>query len=129
VTTALPAGFDALEPFAAYWAAETLSERDTRRLDSTEAERVAFYTAARDLAPAALDYLDSKSFADYEEADHRLLDLMLSLIHATLAIEIERDEEHVHARGARLMPIVHERADPRALFGARGTAPVSAPGR
>lgn len=112
---ALPPGFIALEPFVAAWAAESLSERDARRLDSSEAERLAFYNAAKDLAPSALDYLDSKAFADYGEADHRLLDLMLSLIHATLAIEIERDEEHVHARGARLMPIVRERADPRSL--------------
>jgi hypothetical protein len=116
--TTLPAGFAALEPFVAYWAAESLSERDTRRLDSSEAERLAFYDAAKDLAPSALDYLDSKTFGDYDDADHRLLDLMLGLIHATLAVEIERNEEHIHARGARRMPIVRERADPRSLVAA-----------
>ena len=113
----LPPAFAKLEPFVAYWAAESLSERDTRRLDSTEAQRRTFYDAAKEVAPAAIAYLDSKPFTDYDAADHRLLDLMLGLVHATLAVEIERDEEHTHARGARLMPIVKERADPRTLCG------------
>lgn len=112
---ALPPGFAALEPFVAWWAAPSLSERDTRRLDSTEAQRLAFYDAAKELAPAALEYLDSRPFTAYDEADHRLLDLVLGLIHATLAVEIEKGEEHIHARGARRMPIVRERADPRIL--------------
>lgn len=118
--TTLPVGFTALEPFVAYWAAPSLSERDTRRLDSTEEQRLEFYNAAKDLAPAALEHLDTKAFADYDEADHRLLDLMLGLVHTTLAVEIERGEEHIHARGARQMPIVRERADARTL--ARATA-------
>ena len=90
--TTLPQGFAALEPFVAYWAAPSLAERDTRRLDSTEAQRLAFYEAARDIAPAAFDYLNAKAFAAYDEADHRLLDLMLALIHVALAVEIERGE-------------------------------------
>lgn len=116
--TTLPQGFAALEPFVAYWAAPSLAERDTRRLDSTEAQRLAFYEAARDIAPAAFDYLNAKAFAAYDEADHRLLDLMLALIHVALAVEIERGEEHIHARGARLMPIVRERKAPRELIAA-----------
>lgn len=109
----LPNAFAALEPFVAYWAAPTMSERDTRRLESSEDQRFAFYEAARDIAPAALDYLDARPFSEYAEADHRLLDLMLALIHASLAVEVERGEEHIHARGAWQMPIVRERADPR----------------
>lgn len=118
----LPAGFETLEPHAAYWAAPTLSERDTRRLDSTDAQRRAFYDAACAIAPRALEYLDARTFAEYDEADHRLLDLMLALIHVTLAVEIERDEEDVHARGARQMPIVRERADARTLARAAASA-------
>lgn len=117
--TLLPQGFAALEPFVAFWAAPTLSGRDARRLESTEAQRQAFYAAARGIAPAALAYLDARPFAAYDEADHRLLDLMLALIHVSLAVEIERNEEHIHARGARLMPIVRERASPRELAAGR----------
>ena len=114
----LPRDFAALEPFAAYWSVASLSGRDTRRLDSSEGQRAAFYNAARDIAPVAIEYLDSKPFAQYDDADHRLLDLMLALIHVALAVEVERDEEHIHARGARLMPIVRERTAPRALTAA-----------
>jgi hypothetical protein len=119
----LPAPFAALEPFVAYWAADTLSARDTRRLESSEAQRLEFYNAARDIAPEALEYLNARSFAAYDEADHRLLDLMLGLIHVALAVEIERGEEHVHARGAWRMPIVRERADARTLA-RKATAPT-----
>ena len=113
----LPAGFAALEPFAAYWAADSLSQRDTRRLDSTEEQRQSFYTVGKDLAPEAMDYLDGKGFADYDEADHRLMDLMLALVHVTIAVEVQREDEPIHARGGRRMPIVRERASPRHLAG------------
>lgn len=113
--TTLPAGFAGLEAFVDYWAADTMSGRDARRLDSTPAQRLAFYNAAKDLAAPALDYLDSKGFAEYGEADHRLLDLVLAMIHVGLAVEVEREEEEIHARGARMMPIVRERADARTI--------------
>lgn len=112
----LPEGFAPLEPFVGYWAAESLSERDSRRLDSTEEQRMAFYAVGKDIAPAAMDYLDSRSFADYADADHRLMDLMLALIHVALAVEVQRDGELTHARGARRMPIVRERANPSHLY-------------
>ncbi len=109
----LPDGFAALEPFAEFWAAESLSERDNRRLDSSEEQRKAFYDAATETAAGAMDYLDSKSFAEFDEADHRLMDLMLALVHVTIAVEVQREDEPIHARGARRMPIVRERASPR----------------
>jgi len=112
----LPERFAALEPFAKYWAAASLSERDNRRLNSTVDQRKAFYDAAGDMAAEAMDYLDSKSFADYSEADHRLMDLMLALVHVTIAVEVQHEDEPIHARGARRMPIVRERANPRDIY-------------
>ena len=117
----LPAQFAALEPFADYWAAPSLSLRDTRRLESSEEQRLAFYQAVKGLAPAMLEHLEEKPLDAYEEADHRLMDLLLSLIHLSLAVEVEGKEEHLHARGAWKMPIVRERADARTL-GSRGVA-------
>ena len=111
----LPAQFASLEPHAEYWAAPSLSLRDTRRLESSEEQRLAFYQAVKDLAPAMLEHLEGKPFAAYDEADHRLMDLMLSLIHLSLAVEVEGKEEHLHARGAWKMPIVRERAGPPPL--------------
>lgn len=111
----LPAQFAALEPFAEYWAVPSLSLRDTRRLESSPEQRLAFYSAVKDLAPAMLAYLDGKSFSTYDEADHRLMDMMSSLIHLSLAVEVEGNEEHLHAEGAWKMPIVRERSGARAL--------------
>lgn len=111
----LPPQFAALEPFADYWAAPSLCLRDRRRLESSEEQRTAYYNAVRDLAPAMLQYLEAKPFSAYDEADQRLMDLMLSLIHLSLAVEVEGKEEHLHAQGAWKMPIVRERLDARTL--------------
>ncbi len=111
----LPAQFAALEPHAEYWAAPSLSLRDTRRLESSPQQRMAFYNAVKDIAPAMLEYLDGKPFNTYDEADHRLMDLVSSLIHLSLAVEVEGNEEHLHAEGAWKMPIVRERASSRVL--------------
>ena len=108
----LPDGFAALEPFAAFWAADTLSGRDTCRLESSEEQRLAFYGAAGELAGRAWDYLDGKPLADYRPEDRRLLHLMLSLVHVALAVEVQRDGEAEHARGARRMPITRCHSDP-----------------
>lgn len=109
--TLLPPAFAALEKFADFWAAETLSGRDQRRLDSSPAERADFYEAARDLIPGAMDYLDTKSLDQFDDRDERLMNMMLSLIHVALAIEVQRGEEHIHAAGARNMPITRGHSD------------------
>ena len=113
----LPARFSALEEFVAYWAADTLSARDTRRLDSSEAQCLAFYRAAAPSTTEAFAHLDAKPFAKFEAADWRLHWLMLSLVHVTLAVEVQRDGEPIHARGARRMPIVWEHASQPELAG------------
>jgi hypothetical protein len=110
----LPHGFEALEPFAGYWAAATLSDRDTRRLDSTELQRSSFYDCAKDLVAPAMDYLDSRPLADQDPKDQRLMNLMLGLVHVALAVEAQRDGEPEHAIGGRQVPITRGHADPRA---------------
>lgn len=108
----LPAGFAALEPFVDQWAVPSLGGRDRARLASTPDQRRAFYDAAGALAPAAFARLDSLSLDRLELPERRLLDLMLSLAHVALAVELQGDEEPLHARGAAMMPIVHGHADP-----------------
>lgn len=107
----LPAGFERLQCFVARWAAPTLAGRDEARLASTPAERRAFYDAAGALAPAALDLLGSKPPAGLAPGERILMDLMLALVHVTLAVELQGEDEHIHARGARMMPITRGHAD------------------
>ncbi|MBU6267285.1 MAG: hypothetical protein KGN34_07080 [Sphingomonadales bacterium] len=110
--TTLPAGFAALEAFVPFWAAGTLAGRDAARLNSTPEERQRFYTVAGELAPAAMDYLDARELASFTPPERTLMNLMLSLAHVALAVELQGDDEAIHAFGARRMPIVRGHADP-----------------
>ncbi len=105
----LPSGFEALEPFVDAWAGA--ANRAQRRLVTSDAERAAFFDVARGLAPAALEFLDRKPLEQHDEKEQRLLNLMLSLCHVALAVEIQGDHEAMHAVGRRHMKITAASAD------------------
>lgn len=109
--TMLPEGFQALEPFVPAWVTDESADRATRRLDSSEDERVAFFNAAKDLAAPALEMLDKKPLSQLDEREKRLMSLMLSLVHVALAVEIQGDDEPRHAAGARYMKITRASSD------------------
>jgi hypothetical protein len=94
------------------WAKGTLAGRDFSRLESTPEQRRAFYAAAEPLVPDAMRYLDARPLDSLAAAELRLMNLILSLVHVTLAVELQGDDEPIHARGARQMPIVRGHADP-----------------
>lgn len=108
----IPAPFAALEPFVAHWARDTLAGRDSARLKSTPEQRRAFYDAAGALAPEIMVFLDSRPLAGFTPGERALMNLMLSLAHVALAVELQGDDEPIHAFGARRMPIVRGHADP-----------------
>ena len=110
MTELLPRGFEALEPFVAAWAIPGTAARAQRRVDSTEAERVAFYSAAKDLVPLALSHLDRKPVTALDPQERRLLDLLLTLAHISLAVEVQGDQEAVQALGRQQMKITRSTA-------------------
>jgi hypothetical protein len=109
--TSLPAGFETLEPFVAGWALPSMAKRAERRETSTEAERVAFFEAAKDLAGPALARLDQTPLAELDAKEQRLMQLMLGFAHAALAVEMQGDDEPKHAKAARHMHITRATAD------------------
>ena len=109
--TSLPKGFEALEPFVAKWAIKGMAARAQARLDSTEAERGAFFEAAKDLAAPALARLDQKPLAKLDASEKRLMDLMLSFAHVSIAVEMQGDNEPKHAKAAPRMRITRATAD------------------
>jgi hypothetical protein len=109
----LPAGFEALEPFVDAWAVSGTANRAHRRLVNSEAQRVAFFNVGKDLAPAALSYLDGKPLHGFDEKEQRLMDLMLSLCHVAMAVEIQGDDEPKHALVRQHMKITTASADLR----------------
>lgn len=102
----LPSGFAALEPFVATWATDRAAGRAALRAESTPGDRQAFYTAAIGLLPAALAYLDARPLLELTAGERCLMQLMLSLAHVSLAVEIQGKDEAAHAQNARHLRIV-----------------------
>lgn len=109
--SALPEGFAALEPFVERWALDSADARMRRRLDSAASEREALFAAGKDLVPAALELLDATPFDAHSEQEERLMLLLLSLAHIAQAVEIQQDDEPLHARYARFITITRASAD------------------
>ena len=109
--TILPEGFESLEPFVEQWAIAGSHVRLQRRLDSTDSERKAFYEATRGLVPAALELLDKKPLDQFDDRDNRLMNLVLSMAHVSLAVEVQKEQEPMHAKTARYITITRSPAD------------------
>lgn len=107
----LPAGFEALEPFVAEWALATTAARAERRSTSSPEARETFYAAAMPLLAPALAYLDSCPLADLGDGERCLMNLMMSLAHVSLAVEVHRDMEPQHAAARAAMPITRSATD------------------
>lgn len=107
----LPKGFSELEPFVGQWAIACSADRLAARLGSTDAERRAFFEAGQGLVEPALQLLDGKPSAQYSAAEVRLMNLVLTLAHVSLAVEIQGDDEAFHARYAQYITIGHSAAD------------------
>jgi len=107
----LPERFAALEPFVDRWALDTTAERAGRRTASTPEERETFFAAASPLFDAALDHLDTIPLDAFTPADQRLMNLMLALAHAALAVEIQGPDEVKSAPWRDRMRIHRSSAD------------------
>lgn len=107
----LPAGFDALEPFAENWAIAGTANRDWLRGDSTEEARLAFFDVAKGFVPKALELLDRKPLTELDERERRLMDLVLSFAHVTMAVEMLDKTEPRHAQFRKVMRITRSPAD------------------
>ena len=107
----LPHGFEVLEPFVARWAISGSAARARLRDEGSREELAAFFTAANDYLEDALDLLDRKPLDALDEKERRLLDLMLSLAHVSLAVEVQRDDEPLHMLCRQHMRITRTPAD------------------
>lgn len=107
----LPNGFDALEPFVAQWNVGTSAERAALRTSSKAQERADFFAAATPLFEKALDHLDTHPVHNLPEAEQRLMNLMLSLAHVALAVEVQGPDEERSAPWRDRMQITRSVAD------------------
>lgn len=84
----LPEGFEALEPFQAYWGVPDTQTRRERREASSMAETMAFYETMLPLAPAAMKHLEAFALDAMPPAEARLFELVLALAHVSMATEL-----------------------------------------
>jgi hypothetical protein len=106
----LPPGFDGLEPFVEQWAIEGSAARDRARGASSAEEREAYFAAARGLVPQALELLDAKPLDRHDERERRLMNMLLSFAHVTMAVETMGAVEPRHARFREVMRITRSPA-------------------
>lgn len=111
MSNALPSGFETLEPFVERWSVTGTSHRDTLRRTSSSQERKAFFAAAAPLVDSALDYLDGHPLGQLTAHDERLMNLMLSLAHVAMAVEIQGSDEPKSAPWRERMRITRSAAD------------------
>ena len=100
----LPTGFEALEPFVEYWAVSEEAARAHARSNASDEERSRFYDAAQPVMQAALTYLDGKQIRSLDEADARLMRLLLSLANVYHSVEVLGDAEADNARKRARLP-------------------------
>lgn len=86
--SALPAGFEALAPFVAYWARDTTDARLAARCEASMADIQAFYDTMLPLSGPALALLDSTPPHKYTPPLATLAQLVLSLAQAAVAVEM-----------------------------------------
>ena len=108
MTKTLPAGFTELEPFIELWALSTESERLTQRLASTLDELRVYYDVISELAPRALDHLQSFGSEELPENETTLLELLFSLAEIAPAIEMFNSVVEEGVYDPRKITIVHE---------------------
>jgi len=111
MSSLLPRGFDALEPFAQRWAGETAAERARLRDTASREDALAFYACALPLLDPGLDRLDSKPLGDHDAADRRLMRLFLTFAHIAMGIEVQREAEPAHAKLREHMRLTKAPAD------------------
>lgn len=102
----LPEAFATLAPFVDLWSLKGQSVRAAARSQRTAQERQDFYDAAHGLLHPALDYLDSRPPAAFDDTDKALMRMMLSLAGVALAVETQKGAEPVHALSRRRLEIV-----------------------
>src|SRR3546814_2491092 len=90
----LPEGFEALEPFQAYWGVPDTQTRRERREASTMAEITAFYDVILPLAPPVMNYLQGFALYAMPPSEVRLFALVLALAYVSMGTVLHCSPRH-----------------------------------
>ena len=98
----LPPEFAQLEPYAATWCLATEPERWAQRLRSSMEEMRAFYDAFFPRAEEAIAYCERFPLDNMPLEAERLLQLLLSLLMVSYAVEVWKQPEVINGGSARI---------------------------
>jgi len=87
----LPEGFGDLEKFVGYWAVKGINERRFQRCNAHFNDIKQFYNSMYEKADEAMNYLSQFDLSDMPEKEERLLQLVLALVQASMAVEIHNE--------------------------------------
>ncbi|MBV9951593.1 MAG: hypothetical protein JO291_06560 [Acidimicrobiia bacterium] len=107
--SALPEGFEDLEPWVADWARPTRAERYEARLSKTYDELAEFYDAIAPRAEEAIAHLDGLDLAALGDDDARLMQLLHSMILVSYAVNVFQ-QPRIPDSGSAFFDMVHEPA-------------------
>jgi len=97
MTAVLPNEFAELERFVAHWAAPTTQKRFEIRCESDMATITEFYEAMVERAEDILGYVEKYPLDDMPADVELLYKLLLSLAHASMAVEIHGQPRVPHS--------------------------------
>ncbi len=107
----LPNAFSDLDRFVDEWVLADSSSRAAKRQESDYADIKEFYDAMLALAPDALRYLSTKQLGELDEAEERLLKLLLSLAELGPAVEWYQQAQVIDGFPAARFPIIRQLSD------------------
>jgi len=107
----LPKGFAALECWLDDWVLADSTARLDKRMTSSLEELRAFYDGMLPHAEAALTYLSQRQLGELDEAEERLLKLMLSLAEVGPAIEWYGTGNYPDAFDPKRFPLIVQLPD------------------
>jgi hypothetical protein len=103
----LPAGFEELEPFVAFWAGKTSQARMNARCSSSMEDIQRFYNAMTPRTEEALCYIEQFPIDAIPEDANRLLCLVLALAQAHISVEVHGTARAPNTPWPNAIRIVH----------------------
>ncbi len=97
--TALPAGFEELEPWVQTWVKPHRDDRYAVRLSQTIDEIAEFYDAIAGRAEEAMSFLDGHDVNNLDDDANRLLQLLYSMILVSYAVNVFK-QPHIPDSGS-----------------------------
>jgi hypothetical protein len=107
----LPPGYETLEPYLDTWILADSRARAEKRVSTAYSDIKEFYDAMLPLAPQALCYLADYQLGALDQAQERLLKLLLSLAEIGPAVEWYRQPTVVDGLDARRFPLKEQISD------------------